>query len=603
MNLSDKISVSIPKLDNPLVAAISVVSWNNLKLGTTAIDSSIISISATSKDGSAQKLQNLTSPFVFKNAIGVSKNASWSPECIYWDTVAREWSSAGCVISLFDNSSISCSCNHLTDFAARFAAIGEENREIFANAGNVFSEEGLRRYASFYIFTGTFFGVLLGIFAYLTYINNKDSLNYARILAKYPDINILYLLKDDPDDFFIDRYYPKIKLHPKRQKETPDVSPYKGKSFWNSLVFIWLHRIYYQHSYFAVFSKFDPRVSKQLRGVLLFIVILNALFITCLLYGYSRAGSTEPMSISESIVLSVLTAGINIPVIQFFSFLVNKIGYVEYAWRYPYLNEEIKRRHHFENQLKNIPTETLLLEIMKLTKYCGESLDKIILKEQKTGFTKLKDLFSYINSEISLYVENQHEIKKLEGHLILDVRNSYEPANISYMPVHTQFGAISLCAGFLYIAWCFIYILLFGAKESNSNNIFYTFISSQLINIIISQPLALFLMPIFGHIFSLIFHRKNTKHSYSNIYFFSDPDAKADESTALSVSLAYWLFLRGIAQTNSYYTNKIAMEIAIAPSNAIVRSLDETPRIDTEKPALDREKIIAGLYFLNIICT
>jgi hypothetical protein len=508
----------------------------------------------------------------------------------------------------YDNLSIICACDHLTDFAARFAAIADENREIFANAAAIFSADGLRRYASFYIFTGTFFGVLIFTFSLLTYINNNDSINYARILAKYPEVAQIKLFCKDGDSFFLDKYYPKIKVHPKKQKINEQIDPYKGYSLTGRFFYIWLRRIYYQHSYFSVATHFDPRVSKQLRGLFMFIVLLNALFITCLLYGYSHADTTEPMSIIESIVLSLLTAVINIPVIQGFRYLIHSVGFVEYNWRYPFLNEELKRRHNFEKNIALLSTNVLFSEIKRLMTEKADPLQVLLKNEATTNTNALKELFDYIQAQI-FHKEEEAGTALAEPLVIeLDKRNIYEPEPLSWwssFPVHTTVGFATMVASIIYLVWCFIYILLFGAKESSTNHVFYNFISSELTNIIISQPLALFLMPIIGYFSSHILGRcckkESTKHSYSNFYFFSDPYAKENESTALSVSLGYWLFLRGIAQTNSYYTNKVQMEIAIAPPNAIVKSLDSKEEIIVSESDIRREKYVAALYYLLLL--
>ena len=558
----------------------------------------------------------------------LQNNTSKLPECIYWDTAHYNWSSSGCTRIAYDNVSkintITCACNHLTDFAARFAAIGNENREIFENAAAVFSDEGLKHYAPFYIFTGVFFGIVLLIFSMLTCINNNDSINYARILAKYPEVAQIKLFCEmDDGEFFIDRYYPKIKVKPRIQKINQQIDPYKGYSQIGRFFYIWIRRIYYQHLYFSVFTHFDPRVSKQLRGLLMFIMIINALFITCLLYGYSHAATSESMSITESIVLSLLTAIINVPIIKLFGYVIQSVGLIEYNWRYPYVNEELKRRHKFEKSIAGLSTDTLFTEIKRLMKEKAVPLQKLLKKEGANDMKALRELFHYIRAQI-FHAEEEAGVgaagvvaaeagTMVPGDAItrLDKKNKYSSEPMSYIssfPVHTTVGGIAMTVSMLYLMWCFIYILLFGAKESNTNDIFYSFMGSELINMLISQPLALFLMPVVGHFFSHTLRRcckrvtTVKKHSFSNFYFFSDPYAKNDESTALSVSLGYWLFLRGIAQTNSYYTNKVQMEIAIAPTNAIIESLDvnKEQKITSESD-MRREKFVAALYYLLLL--
>ena len=600
-NISENISVTVPRL-TPSIAAISVVSWTSLKLGTTPIDSSILSISAVSHKGDTQKVANLSTPFTFTNTIGKSSNASFSPQCIYWDVNNESWSSEGCIQVKYTNTSITCACNHLTDFAARFASIEKENANMFANAGNVFSAEGLKKYASFYIFTGTFFGILVIIFIYLTKANSNNALVYARTLAKYSELSILKLLSPNPANFFIDRYYPRIKLHPKKLKEISIIHPYKGKSWLERFIFIWKKRILYQHSYLSVFWKFDPRISKQLRGLLLFIVIINTLFITCLLYGYSHDPMKGPMGIAESVVLSVLTAIINIPVIQFFSYVVYTIGIYEYRWRYPYLSQELSARHQFENSLALVKNEEILDELALCMPELLNKIDNILNSEEIFGSKKLRELIEYANIHIKNRDISGKVVKLIDKIPLQGDFKSKTDLFLASLPVHTKIGWIGLISGYIYLIWCFIYILLFGAYQSNSDHIFYNFISTEITNILISQPLILFLTPIINATlgYCLRSSYNSEKTSYSNMYFFSDPDAKKGSSTSLSIGLGYLLFLRGVAETNSNKENRVNMEISVAPSNAIIKSLQEN---DMENDigaieTVDREKIIACLYYL-----
>jgi hypothetical protein len=603
-NISENISVTVPKL-KASIAAISVVSWTSLKLGTTPIDSSILSISAVSHAGDTEKVANLSTPFTFTNSIGTPSNASFSPECIYWDVNNESWSSDGCIKVKYTNNSITCACNHLTDFAARFASIEKDNSNIFANAGNVFSVEGLKKYASFYIFTGTFFGILLAIFIYLTRVNTQNSLVYVRTLARYSELSILKLLTPNPDNFFIDRYYPRIKLHPKKLKEINIIHPYKGKSWLGRFVFVWKKRILYQHSYLAVFWNFDPRVSKQLRGLLLFIVIINTLFITCLLYGYSHDPLQGSMGVAESVVLSVLTALINIPVIQFFRQLVYAIGNREYKWRYPYLSQELSARHEFENSLSLVTNDEILDELAISLPKVLKKIKDILQKEEVLGSKKLKELFDYVKSRISGRDLSNKVAKYLNTLPLQGEFKSQSNLFLASLPVHTNIGWAGLIAGYIYLIWCFIYILMFGAYQTNSDQIFYNFIGTEITNILISQPLILFLTPLLNAAVGncLRASYNSEKKSYSNIYFFSDPDAKKGSSTSLSIGLGYLLFLRGVAETNSNKENRVNMEISVAPSNAIVESLKED---DVEEDlsgaeSIDREKIIACLYYLSKI--
>ena len=61
-----------------------------------------------------------------------SRPADPQPVCGYFDTNTRSWSSAGCIVVDVTDSYMDCACSHLTDFAARFSALGAAQVGIFA---------------------------------------------------------------------------------------------------------------------------------------------------------------------------------------------------------------------------------------------------------------------------------------------------------------------------------------------------------------------------------------------------------------------------------------------------------------------------------------
>jgi hypothetical protein len=52
--------------------------------------------------------------------------------CVFWDEAARRWAGEGCVVAAVNASSVTCACTHFTEFAARFAALGAAQRDVFA---------------------------------------------------------------------------------------------------------------------------------------------------------------------------------------------------------------------------------------------------------------------------------------------------------------------------------------------------------------------------------------------------------------------------------------------------------------------------------------
>jgi hypothetical protein len=74
----------------------------------------------------------------------------FTPKCQYWDSALATWSSDGCTPTFSNATLMICSCTHLTDFSSRMNAVAQGNKAIFANAGNVYSIDGLIKFAQWY---------------------------------------------------------------------------------------------------------------------------------------------------------------------------------------------------------------------------------------------------------------------------------------------------------------------------------------------------------------------------------------------------------------------------------------------------------------------
>jgi hypothetical protein len=266
------------------------------------------------------------------------------------------------------------------------------------------------------------------------------------------------------------------------------------------------------------------------------------------------------------------------------------------------LSQELSARHQFENSLATVTNDQILDELAISLPKLLKKIKDVLNKEEVLGSKKLKELFEYVKPRISGRDISNKVAKFLNTIPLQSDFKSQSNLFLASLPVHTTIGWAGLIGGYIYLIWCFTYILMFGAYQSNSDQIFYNFIATEITNILISQPLILFLTPLLNAAVGNCVRSSNNseKKSYSSIYFFSDPDAKKGSSTSLSIGLGYLLFLRGIAETNSNKENRVNMEISVAPSNAIIESLKEN---DAEEDIdytenVDREKIIACLYYL-----
>ncbi len=296
--------------------------------------------------------------------------------CLYWNTAAGNWTSDGCRATYIDADTLICTCDHLTDFGARFDAVLSSNLNVFKNFGSIYSLETFLRLWPLYAFIGSWIVVFIIVLAVLGRLDRKAAAGYIEKLAACTEVrDLLHIL---PEGSLIDRCLPTPTVNPE------DVWPSKEAmlagteevptGFWRRLGFTiktWWRRLFYQHSYFAIFFRFDPRLPRIYRATFIFVTIFHTLFITTLLYGFSHgapsgSAALPEMTVGESIVLSVISSALNIVFLQVFFIMMNSAGTAEFKFRYPYLYEELLRRHKIERALSTIPEDTLMTEIKSL---------------------------------------------------------------------------------------------------------------------------------------------------------------------------------------------------------------------------------------------
>ena len=117
--------------------------------------------------------------------------------CAWWDVNASAFSTVGCTAmpSAAAGGAISCSCDHLTEFAARFAAIAAEQRSIFAAAKSLGNPCTLERYPHVPVLLAALL-VALGALAFLgARADARGARLFAQSLAADPDVRSLAALE------------------------------------------------------------------------------------------------------------------------------------------------------------------------------------------------------------------------------------------------------------------------------------------------------------------------------------------------------------------------------------------------------------------------
>ena len=560
-------------------------------------------------------------------------------KCMYWNSSLGIWDDKGCSVISITNNELICNCSHLTDFGSRFEAVYKSNKDIFADASSVYSLDGLQKYKQFYITFGVIaiIGfIAFGIGLYLDIISAKK---YFNSLIEVPMIKDLkqrtgclidicydYPIEDNKKTKGVlvnknGKMDKKEKIEKKEKKSVKfDDLVKKDNNYYKRFILIWWNRLLFQHSHFSAFLRFDPRMPRLFRLLVIFVAQFNSLFLTAFLYAFkygdeSVGADVEAIALIDIIVLAILTALLNTPFINLLIRFSNFAGIEEFKWRYPILYDELIKRHDFENELVLFSNEELEFNNLNIVKYKNK-INSDIKKDKKS----INNLYNndnneintgdyeesgIINSIISFFKNKKKDVLKDKG----TIDNAYQIANksfpitikkpyyYSYFPFHTKIGGFIFFISIGWFIWCLNYLLLFAAHHDSSvsTNMITSFGISEITTVFITQPLTLFFVMLITYTLNIFLKKFNFKKNnikIPNIYYFSDPFIKP-YSTLLSSSFAYHIFLNSPANLidSSIHHNKISKNLGYAPLNGIMESIESN---ETDSITIDsrHEKII-----------
>jgi hypothetical protein len=638
---SSNYGINVPIIPNlPPNSAITAISWSNTTTFSNETTlSNIMSVSISSK-GKDTSIKNLSVPLILTwNITNIITPPNMTLKCSYWNYTSSSWNSDGCIL-LQNTSVITCSCNHMTDFVTRFERIAEMNKNIFANAGNVYSLDGLEKYKNYYIFYGCYFIIMILIGSGLQQLDIKNSKQYLKSLTQNLDI---LKFKKEINKFYIDKCYlydehnwnfneyyehkiyknkimheiyndidPSLKKQPnfinimnilldekldeKRRQEildhnSSDSESNKKKSFGANILHIlniWWKRLLYHHNYFSIFYKYDPESPRIFRIFFIFTVISHTLFMTALLYGYvhTASGATDNSSPIEAIVLSIITSLINVPFMNFIVKVLILAGKSEFEWRYPFIHREIKKMVIFEEVFYNKNKNKNKLNINNIDKNENDEEDIFtnFIVQILCGLCYKKDTSKkIIDKEIIFNNRIDKEVIKLEN---IPYKYSWWFSN--YLPFHTIRSFLSFFGCLGYLIWTINYLLLFTAEAGTDIQIqiMKSFGISQLFSIVLITPMTLF----FTLLFTWMYHKYlNTNFNTHNVplYYYSDPYVN-DKSFGLTVRLSKSIFLESIALSSIHQPTDYKI---IAPVKGLIAELLKI-NIDSEVNKEYYEKII-----------
>ena len=518
----------------------------------------------------------------------------FTPSCLYWSTSQSKWSTDGCITTLV-NGTISCACTHLTDFTTRIDAMAEANKELFANAANVYSLSGLLQYAQWFgIFGGiAALTILLGLLSMR--IDTLTTKKYVKSLCQ--DTTIRAVFDNAPNTAIYTFDAKSTKAGTKLEKKRVLNSSLDNSQV-NTKPLSLCERVMQQHSRVQFLFRYDPRLARVFRLLALFTIQYHSLFITALFYGFTYGASgKEGMLWYDVLALSVITSLLNFPVVSIILSSLGKIGLAEFKYKFPLLHEEYMRRSRFEKYalkyLENKETSKGTDETT-VDKSTLDKAEALAVMDSGGDEESLLDLaLMYLcckppkdeddeNSETKLL--SRMSQKELLVKMITIFKAKYPPCEVydsfwSYMPCHTTEAWLFLICSGGWLAWCLNYLLLFAASHPTSvgQEIIISYATSELTTVFITQPLIILVtygifkliqrygqsLPKFIQRFVLI----RIKKGVPPLFHFSNPWSHL-EASSLTSRFAYSLFVKCPAAASN--TN----ELAYAPTKAIVHNDD-----------------------------
>jgi len=127
------------------------------------------------------------------------------PLCAFWDEYLRRWSTAGCSVAKVTDTSVVCACNHLTEFAARFAALADEQRDIFARSADIFENPGdlLEKYPHVFIIIGIIFSLTVVSFLISWVLDKRAAVKFYETLLEDEEVQFLARIEELKGNVFI----------------------------------------------------------------------------------------------------------------------------------------------------------------------------------------------------------------------------------------------------------------------------------------------------------------------------------------------------------------------------------------------------------------
>ncbi len=552
--------IVIPPLPIP-ADAIVYVSQASLPAEEKAkfnLSSNSQSIGVVSSSGSPYEISGLADPITI--GFGTGSNST-SQECTYWNVSTSQWSSDGCTLVTDPTGATSCQCTHLTEFALRFRAIADINAGIINSLSKLLTAAGLKAAAPIIGLLGALGLGLLASISLLVCLDRRAARHFSHKL--------------DTSQYFMDL---RSRLQLDRNQSWDSLSTSKGPfvvadtterpetttipETWSQLVLTWLRRIPYFHPWLSIIVRYDPGLPRLFRAIFIVASFITTIAVSILFYGFKHAGTDTALELSETIVLSLMTTAVSMPLTKIMIALMNAAGRYEFRARYGHLATEMIKRQNFLTILRRLPEEHLEEELRTYEAHCDRRLHQmaeewiavddnqqqqqqqqnIIAADAsaaasaaattddnfeeiaglsliysifgscfKQSVNKLKRRFRRQMTNFITQFSNKTLIVSRLSHLIIRSWPSF--------PLHTNTSAFALIAVAGWMAWCYTYILGFTALKSADT--VFTIIQTVAISLVTSHVITQPVLQLVFLIIAKLKHRRAAPRE-NNFYYLQE---------------------------------------------------------------------------------
>ena len=132
------------------------------------------------------------------------------------------------------------------------------------------------------------------------------------------------------------------------------------------LVRTWVLFVLFNHPFFSIFTKFDPRNPRYLRMLMLSVILIGNLWTTTFLFAFVNEGGGITTFI-DSVVMALLSSLLQVPMSLIIALFIRYASVAEFDSRYPYVAAELRRRARVEKFLSKMSPALLEAELKSVS--------------------------------------------------------------------------------------------------------------------------------------------------------------------------------------------------------------------------------------------